>query len=270
MPINYPYKTIHTFLVNFSNTYEYDLIKSIVLNTSEPRTKEEIKIKEYHCVLTRIFCDKTTDVLKIANIYRRYLSKNKSECFNNLIAKLNACSKKESCVLLDEIKNTFGDTKAGFILFALVVKRVSEEIKDFFVLPLTYFEDTKCINNLTTKKYYIQGMIERILENKNKMYRNDCLLEDIFEYYSTNKSTFNELGINHVYLFGSVAKKQNHKESDIDMVLEFNDLVSYFEILKTMDKIKETNYSIFKKDTDVYEYREFLEKNNTLQLLKIF
>lgn len=61
--------------------------------------------------------------------------------------------------------------------------------------------------------------------------------------------------VNKVVLFGSYAKKKANKKSDIDLILDTNEKLKGFALLKLICKIQEK----FQKDIDGFEKYEIID-----------
>ncbi|MGH2457589.1 MAG: nucleotidyltransferase family protein [Chloroflexota bacterium] len=52
---------------------------------------------------------------------------------------------------------------------------------------------------------------------------------DVLHILAENRSTIEELGVDSIAVFGSVARDEAGPESDVDVLVEFNRPVGYFE-----------------------------------------
>ncbi|MCI6156076.1 MAG: nucleotidyltransferase domain-containing protein [Bacilli bacterium] len=269
LPISYPYKLIYSYFINYEGTKNYDSIKKIVLNIDEPKSSRDILIKNMHIMILLAFNNKKLNVQgfisligKIFNIPRLI----KIRCRLNILSELRSEELYLSC---ENFIKDFGIGLSSFALFVIASKLIAEKEGFYFILPISYFAISKDIENEQIKKHYLMGVIEN-LRIKNKSDESQNLYDKIKDFYSQNQVNFYNDDIKHIYLFGSIAKNQYHKESDIDMVIEFSESTSHIKINEIMNMLKEQNSKQFGRNTDAYEYFEFINRNPNLSLKQLF
>ena len=154
----------------------------------------------------------------------------------------------------------------AYYAYLIILKKLCEYFKDYFFIPITFAEKTADLENDTIRKYYIKGWFHNLAElNETPP---DNLLSRIQNCYIDKIETFPQ--IKHMYLFGSIPSGMYHRESDVDIVVEFKGTPSYYVVQDTFEEIKRLNKQLFHLDTDIYEINQFLESNSHLSLTKIF
>lgn len=259
--ISYPYKVINSYFTNFFNLNEYNDIKNAVLGINDFLNKYHkyylfyqilFSFKDYHNYYEALPYFKLTfniDIFKseaIKVIDAGIACENTLFGFISIFNKINYFSKEE-----------------GFLLFIVMQMMINQHYNSLIILPHDLFKETRNIKYISTLAYYANGiLIKRVKRNERN------LLNKIKDIYSQNLAYFYNMKIKSIYLFGSVKENEYHNESDIDMVVEFNNC-TYKEKVEVFDKIIIFNRNNFGRDTDLQEYNDFIEINPNIKLLKI-
>jgi len=91
-------------------------------------------------------------------------------------------------------------------------------------------------------------------------------IEYLLDFLKSNKDYFkNEFHIEEIGIFGSYARGEETPESDIDIIIEFDDDVKNIYDIKT--ELKKIFKVKFNKDTDIAR-RKYLKKRIKDQILK--
>lgn len=264
MPIKYCYKAIHSFFFNFYNINEYDKIKSIILNINAPADDFEKDVKKYHNATILIFNSKKLCFDDFISSYR-YTAGADDVVFFEYIADILRGDIFSKCSTLCRDIRQMNRTNA-YYAYLIILKKLCEYFKDYFFIPITFAEKIADLENDTIRKYYIKGWFHNLAE-LNEIH-SDNLLSRIQNCYIDKIETFPQ--IKHLYLFGSIPSGMYHRESDVDMVVEFKGTPTYYVVHDTFEEIKGLNKHLFNLDTDIYEINQFMESNSHLSLTKIF
>jgi len=263
MPICFCYKAIHSFFTIFHDENHYDLIKELVLNIKSPSTDLERKIKEYQSVILLIFNCKVLTEKEVARV-SYYVNNETPGSFATINNILTSEDIFESCNQMLNADVSTNDTQL-FLLYVVILKRLNELFKTFFLIPSTLREETKSINDNTVRKFFIKGWFKHIAHRQEKTHT------DLFAKISENHNKVKIAPeINHLYMFGSIPNRTYHKESDIDMVVEFVKNTTLERRKTVLNDIKSYNKSTFNLETDIYDLEDFMEYNPKLKLTQIF
>ena len=247
MPVNFCYKVIHSYYMNFKNINEYEIIRDIVLNIKVPCNEFEREIKNFQQILLFTFPNKNyvlSDCIKICNFFGcsfsiekiKMLFNNSNDLYSSLI-----CA-------IDYVINWKG--VSSFIVYVTITKKLSELYDLFFVIPINYIEKTKAFSSAVAKRFYTIGWFEQLKKiHQNVDYD---LLAEVKNEYCRNKEYFNSIGVDQIYLFGSVASGKYHKESDLDIVIDISINMDDDSISKAIKYKKEVNETRFKKKEAIY------------------
>ena len=263
MPICFCYKAINSFYTIFHEENHYDLIKELVLNIKSPSTDLERKIKEYQNAILLIFNCKVLTKTEFTRI-AKYIDNNEPASFETISNILTAEDIFESCNQMLNADVSTNDTQL-FLSYAVILKRLNEFFKTYFLIPSTLREETKSINDDTVRKFFIKGWFKHIAHRQEKTHT------DLFAKISDNHNNAKIAPeIHHLYMFGSIPNRTYHKESDIDMVVEFVKNTTLERRKTVLNDIKSYNKSTFNRKTDIYDLEDFMEYNPKLKLTQIF
>lgn len=260
--ISYPYKVIHSYFINYFNSKDYNKIKNAVLGIND-------YLNEYH---------KYYLFFEIITSFKDYQNYKMSIPFFNIIFQEDISKSDVMNIINDAVQNKnklFGiaslfdkislfSKEEGFFLYMIMQMMINQYYGTLIVLPHDLYNETKNIINKSTLAYYLNG----VLINKSEIIKRN-LLDDIKNKYSDNIEFFRSLKIKNVYLFGSIKDNEYHRESDIDLVIDF-EKNTYKEKVDAFDKIINFNKEHFNRKTDIQEYNDFIEFNPEIKLLKIF
>ena len=264
MPIKYCYKAIHSFFFNFYNINEYDKIKSIILNINAPADDFEKEVKKYHNAILLIFNSHTLSYEDFTHAYRFTTGREDADFFK-YIADIFKGEIFTKCSMLCRDIGRMTRINAYFT-YLIILKKLCEYFKDYFFIPITFAEKISDLENDTMRKYFIKGWFYNLAELNETP--SDNLLSNIQNCYIDKAETFPQ--IKHLYLFGSIPSGMYHRESDVDMVVEFKGIPSYYVVQDTFEEIKSLNKQLFHLDTDIYEIGQFMESNPELKLTRVF
>ena len=73
-----------------------------------------------------------------------------------------------------------------------------------------------------------------------------------------------------MFLFGSMYKNEYHKNSDVDLVVLFNNPISFKTINESKKYIASIILNAFHRSCDIVEYNDFIESHDITKTYKIF
>lgn len=259
--ISYPYKIIYSYFTNYFNVKDYNKIKNAVLGIND-------YLNEYH---------KYYLFYEIITSYKDYQNYKMLIPFFNIIFEEDISKSDAMKVINDALQNKnklfaiaslfikipLFSKEDGFFLYMIMQMMINQYYGTLIVLPHDLYDQTKNIVNKSTLAYYLNG----IFINKSVITKRN-LLDDIKIKYYENVEFFKNLHIRNIYLFGSIKDNEYHRESDIDLVVDF-EKATYKEKVDAFDKIIYFNKGHFNRKTDIQEYYDFIEFNPQIKLLKI-
>lgn len=264
MPIKYCYKAIHSFYYNFYNINEYDKIKKIILNSIAPNDSFDVEVKTFHNAALLLFNNRYLCYENFVDVYK-YINGATDEDFLKYASTFFKDDIFSKCAFLYEDIKMMNRTNAYFA-YLIALRKLSEHFEDYFFIPITFVEKTSDIDNSTVRRFFIKGWFHNLAElNETPP---DNLLTNIQNCYIDKIETFPQ--IKHLFLFGSIPSGMYHRESDVDMVVEFKGTPPYYTVQDTFKEIKSLNKQLFHLDTDIYEISQFIESNPELKLTQIF
>jgi len=87
--------------------------------------------------------------------------------------------------------------------------------------------------------------------------------EEVIETIQRIKGKLPTFKVEHIYLFGSVARNESHSGSDLDFLVEFSETVSLFELIHLKNFLEE----VFQRKVDVVP-RSSLREELKAEILK--
>jgi predicted nucleotidyltransferase len=97
----------------------------------------------------------------------------------------------------------------------------------------------------------------------------DDLKNEFIYFMNKNKILINNLGIEELFLFGSVKNNEYHELSDFDLVVRYKKGISYLDIQKTERKLFNLIFDEFKRKSDIQEFNMFIKSHNIIEIEKI-
>lgn len=263
--ISYPYRLIFSYFSIYWGKEEYKKIKYAVLKIND----WDNEYLNYYTLYNVILSLDNYDLNK-ADRYNHYyeciFGVPLSEKTNNYLCECMNKRKNHFLIadMLYEIKSF--NAQEGFLVFLFVSKVINYFYNNLIILPYNLFESMNKINN----KYIFAFYLNALLLDKKSHNQKD-LFNLIREYYSTKKLELTTNSkLKNIYLFGSIKDDEYHRESDIDMVLEFENDCKQDEITKVKKHIAHINEIVFKRKSDLHEYSDFLWRNPNISLVSLF
>jgi predicted nucleotidyltransferase len=260
--ISYPYKIINSFFANFYQIYDYNKIKNAVLGINDYDNEYRPYYLFYLIAINLSEYKNYKELVPYFNlIFRLRLEDSVINLIDDSINNDNVLFRISS--LFVNIRKY--NIQQGYFIYLIMQLIINEHYKKNIILPC---DINKCIDstsNFSTFTYYLNSVILREVVNQNI----GNLLNEIIESYTLNKNNFEQYKIKHIYIFGSIKEQEYHRESDIDIVVEFFES-SYVEKNDAYSYICKYNKDKFNRNTDYHEYNDFIEYNSKIDLMKIF
>ena len=259
--IAYPYKVIYSYFANYRNLLDYNRIKNAVLGINDYNNKYH----EYYMFYSIVFSNHNYENIEyFLPFFEICFNKKLSERAFNILK--NAFNQSKELFKITFLFNNIEslDEEEGFFLYMIMQRIINKHYKSLIVIPSNLLQNSKVTADFYTLSYYVNGVLMNRIEHLKR-----GLLKDIQKSYLRDKSQIIDKNmIKHLYVFGSVKENEYHRESDIDMVIEFNEC-TYEEKKKAMQNIVSYNYETFRRKSDVQEYGDFMEMNPHIELKRI-
>lgn len=262
----YEYAVISSYYDNYIKEHQYDTIKQVVMGLSHSGDGHRKQIKKMHQLL--LLCDSSgidncNDLLN----HFEYITQEKMDCsiktiIHRAMEQFPHYPLKTILSLLDTAKKI--SLWRSFFCFVVASLLINKHYNEYVVLPVYMIQELEKVNDEKIRIPFFNGHMQRV---QNKEYQKN-LLEKISTAYKNDSNYFKTNDITSVYLFGSVARRQDTEFSDIDLVLKLN--TSNEDNIKNAQMlIYAYNKKMFDKKSDIHLYEEFVEQNPDLPLLQL-
>ena len=267
--------------------FNHYYLKNLMYNEIKPKSITDCYIKQLYDAYNYLLVNSMSN-LEERIIKRFFYIFNEIELDRNIILDLQT-----NFLLIDE--NPIEKSVSLLIDIVKIIDNlnISDNLKSFKNLIGTLFMNycfvhynLFCVNPFSNKKSteyfdnfineYIKGnkvlLTEFILqlqlnqkEKKNKQkkeyYKNliDLNLNDIYKHTNEIKDILvNEYKVNHLYIYGSFCDNNNRFDSDIDLLCEISDDLTYQEKLKTKEKLENYLFGVFKRFIDIHMMSKYI------------
>lgn len=255
-------------------TFPKLLAKEIILNKRQALTKAERELKSISNSLIYLTCNVSSEIAvslikesyyllthkqlrkakasKIVNKYYEYINCDLEELIVNLLEELNICihySKIQYAILL--------------IYFLFLKKR-----KEVVVI-------TKNMKPLILQMLKDKGKLMELLRLfKNSSIENNGIKRldknEVLDYFSRNRRELKlRYPIKRLYLFGSYADGMNNENSDLDLLVIFNDEVTGVESLSLKNSLTEYLENQLQTHIDIIQFQYAMDYMDIMSLNKI-
>lgn len=258
--ISYSYRLIHSYFAIFHKIFEYNKIKNAVLKINN-WNNEYLNYYIFYSVVFSAENGKSFDFELCNSFYHILFEERINDETIDFLKNVFAMSNKQTAVAKLIRKIAEARINEGYFIFLMMSMHLNRMYSSLIVLPIDLFERIEHIHNDYIFGHYINGLI---LGKCNSLLRDD-LFTQIEALYSSKKDFLaNKYGIIRIYLFGSIALNEYHRESDIDMVIELSS--SKVDFADIIEEISSLNMKNFKRKSDIYEYSYFVERNKHIDL----
>lgn len=258
---SYPCKVISNFVYDYYEINNYDKIKNIIFRKNKITTKKEkiyfnlfkLFINIFNLPISFDFQKYLKNFKNIFNIklfskefliFTRKLSKNNKNIFENLsdyifiMRKLNYLESFFLYLFLNIRFNGVFKSSISFPIFSKLIKNKKQILSKHFLL--SYFNLNYTKNSIDLKNNFIKFIISK-------------------------KKILNNLGIKHIYLFGSILQNTYHENSDFDLLIEYVNASTHTN--------KYLNYIIkkkFNRNIDIHNINKINNLKLKIRKKKIF
>lgn len=240
-------KVISSFYDNKFKKHFYTEIKEITYrlgNISVSACKQEIyNIFKIFQIIFSVKLDAEYSVYKKEVEIFDYINQ---KCLLNKVTKESSYER-----ILEYIENSINEENIfnSFFYFCLIAIELNKLFEYPCVPPVDLFHQISVLKNKSFKCNFLKIWLDCLYKQRDKDLKNVLLKE-----FRKNKETFNDLGFKHIYLFGSLIQGNYHQDSDIDLIVEFNDNLNIKEIKIAEKRIKMFNFDLFERKTDIINY----------------
>lgn len=263
----YEYKIISSFYDNYIKQHQYDYIKQVVLglepNINRPLTQ---KIKRMQQLF--LLCD-TTGIKDYEILIKHFeyigqiqLTPATKQTIAVSFSIYSTDPIKAILTLLDQAK--WVSEWESFFCFVLATLFINYFYNEYIVFPVYLIDEIDKVQDPSIRSAFFDGHIQRVCKHPQKV----NTLNRITTVYAQNKNFFIENGFDGIYLFGSIAKKEDTEYSDIDLVLKLN-TDNDADISNAILIVSEFNKKQFGKKSDIHLYDDFVEHNPCIPLYKL-
>ncbi|MBR2138155.1 MAG: nucleotidyltransferase domain-containing protein [Bacilli bacterium] len=261
--IAYPYKIIYSFFANYYDKYEYNKIKNAVLKINDWNNE----YFNFYLIYSIVFAFDYKQNFEKYIPYYEMVFQNKFHYETKIeVDKILTNKDKKHVISKMFLLIKTLSIEEGFLLYLYMQKEINMLYDSLIVIPCDLFQNIKSIKNEYILTYYLHSVfLTKMIPN------NEQLLSHIKEYYYVNKNKLiNKYNIKNIYIFGSIMCQEYHRESDIDMVVEFLDHQKYSKVSEVFNELIKINKKTFDRNSDIHEYNDFVTYNSHISLLNLF
>ena len=280
-------KTTTQFIEKIFDFYDmhvnHDIFKKLVSNELATTNKLEFKIKRYYETYIFLLNNSKEDLNRelFNSFYYLLKQETPNESITNKIVTeyfyINDCSAIEKAIKLHNI-----------IKQCLVF---SDDL-DKTIIPLMFINYELVKNNIPSIRFNQKDLEKYITLNKSeeyfiflydiitnyrhypKNYFKEISLEDIYTTLKNDELLLKEkYNVKHLLIHGSFAKNDQKNDSDIDLLICFNDGQSFDTKTRYIDEIKIYYTNLFKRFVDIEEVSYFICDeviNKIKRIVKVF
>lgn len=263
---SYPCKLISSFFDNYYGKHIYKRIKEITSRKKRIATKEDRTILRYFEMFSLF---QTTyfegNIKDYSRIYRLVFNKEiTSEC--QIFINYKITGPLSVFELLNKYIYQMRSLNNGesFLLFLITNNEISNYYRHTCMIPQNIYAIMQNIKGDIVRTYFLYSYFNSSFEHE----RLD-LKTSFVDFIHNNEKELRNLGINELYLFGSVDDNSYHDSSDIDIIIKYDDNITFVgidEITKRMDVLVMNE---FKRHVDVQEYYSFCKNHKITESTKI-
>lgn len=262
----YEYKMISSFYDNYVKHHNYLKIKSIVLVNYFKTDEETNLIHKFHQFLVLMLIEPRISLIDTLNSNFQFVFKvNLSFDIYNQIKEINnseTLNDIEKSLRFLELSMVTQDQFSSFCLFVLGGIFLNYYYKDYIVIPVYLFDKLGTItHDYEIRDVYYKSVIEQTLK-----FHDDKLKDKIVGKYLDSRNELVKLGIDELWLFGSIVDGTYHDQSDIDVVIKMKDGYDFYE---ASNYIRIFNNKHFDKKSDILENDDFDNLNQGLAKIRI-
>ena len=262
----YEYKIISSFYDNYKKQHQYDFIKQVVLGLISNNCPQAQIIKRMQQLY--LLCDTTgINDCPILIKHFEYIGQTKitSTTEKTILISFSVYSTdpiQAILLLIDEAKRV--SEWESFFCYVLATLLINDFYGEYIVFPVYLLDEIDKIKDSSIRNAFFDGHIQRVCKRP----KNINTLNKVAVVYEQYRTYFHEHGLDNIYLFGSIAKKEDTEYSDIDLVLQLS-TTNDDDIANAILIVKEFNQKHFNKKSDIHLYDEFIEQNPSISLYQL-
>lgn len=260
--LSYPCKTITNFLKNLYGINVYDQTKDIVFRLKKCSSPLDDRIFKLYVIFQNFYSMYMfSEWADYKDTFEQINGEKIDDMFNDFVIENND----NPFIAIYRLSNLQSNNEtAMFLLWLYYQNKISIKFGHCIVLLGNLFEKCRNILDETVGEYFLMEWFSSLYSIKDIDLR-----KSVVEELHKLRETLVSLGVEEMYLFGSIYKNRYHKYSDIDLIIKMND-VSIKNLSEAEEIIKKSNYENFKRDTDIHLYDEYIDIYKIEDSLKIF
>ena len=263
--VEYEYKMISSFYDNYIRKHNYLLIKSVVLGITNEENEEIELIHKLHRFLVCIMIESKQHLMNcINNVFGFAFKRNIDSMFLTKIRKINDAylNDVQKSLRFIEMSMNEEDLMNSFCAFVLGGIYLNHYFNDYVVVPVYLFDKLGAVvNDYEIREVFYQSLIEQCLAKHDT-----TIKERVIKKYIECKDEFILLGVDELWLFGSIIDETYYDDSDIDIVLKMK---NGYDFLIASNYIREFNKKNFDRKSDILEQDDFEYLNHNLPKFKV-
>jgi predicted nucleotidyltransferase len=262
----YPCKVISSFFDNYYGIHVYETIKSISFRKSKISNQLEKEIFKYFKLFNLIFSIYyDSQISEYLTLYKEVYDENISENVRKLLPQKNDINI-QLFIWMNTLLMNFSNLKPqeAYFMFLLSTLLINKQYGYSCVLPVNLVKLYKNIGDNDVKTYFLYSFLNSMFFKEK-----DDLKNEFIYFMNKNKILINNLGIEELFLFGSVKNNEYHELSDFDLVVRYKKGISYLDIQKTERKLFNLIFDEFKRKSDIQEFNMFIKSHNIIEIEKI-
>lgn len=249
--------------------------KEIVLDKKPPVSHSEYELKQIadsHNYLMNHTCDSLDDFIFKTSYYLLTNTKLSSEKSNKLKELYYLYKNFDLCEVIVEIIYEIGKSitlkKLEYALLLtnyFFVRRYGYQIK---VPQIKYRDIKKMFNSREQILEILMFMIN--ISNSESLGINEVDTETIIAFFRDNQNfLIQRYSIKNLYIFGSRANKTEHKHSDLDLLISFNDNIMSMDAILNRNKLVDYIKEKLNVSVDILFFKDAIKVIDTMSLNKI-
>lgn len=254
---SFPCKIISSFFDNYYKEHYYDIIKLITYRRLIIKSDLE---KVIYTLFEMFQFFYSMPLYESIDFYNKNMKKHN---FISVNIDIKIDDIYMTIIELNDLINKEDDIKNKFYYYLMITKLLNIEFEKSIVPPLNLEDKLANITNDSVKCYFIKSWLFN-LYNGSKY---KPIKEELIKLYTKNKYNLQMLGVENIFIFGSVNQGTDNIYSDIDIIIKLLNDVNKESVL---NYIHSFNKNHFNKDTDILDYELGKTLHNINKCTKIF
>lgn len=264
MKHNLSYKLISNFIEIYLGKNEYSLIKKVIKRVDHIENDFSVKILCLYkfFLLSDTFSNTFKDTDEVTRAF--------TFCFNKELKQQNLFNFKKLflgsfdgierlLVILD--KMFYLELEEAFVYYLFAQKQLSRFYKREITLPNNFKELWLRYKEDIDRAYFFKPFFDSIFKCQNYDLRNEFI-----QYIHSKKETYLVNGIESIFLFGSVNDDTYCEDSDFDLAITFNKVLTYEDEKRIKGFLAVDIFKKFNRLSDIHRYVDLQESKEFLEL----